>query len=153
MARKGRLRGVWRGKDGNHHPPHQRALPCTSHGGANRRCRRFESPATWDNFAATRTGLPQHSPYPILHIKSHEIDEWLRKLGGAPRTGNSTPTSICTFFSLAKSASYLPKNEETEIFTLEQMKTIRAGQAKTASRRIIPISDNLSAVTMQSKTQ
>jgi hypothetical protein len=52
-----------------------------------------------------------------------------------------------------KSASYLPKNEETESFTPEQMKTIRAGQAKTASRRIIPISDNLSAVTMQSKTQ
>ncbi|MFZ4597701.1 MAG: tyrosine-type recombinase/integrase [Terrimicrobiaceae bacterium] len=141
-------------------------------------------------------------PCPILHIKSHQIDEWLRKLGGAPRTRNSTHTSICTFFSWAKSSSYLPKNEETEaealskvktgdteteIFTPEQMKTIldaatpemipfivlgafagmraaeivridwsaidfkrkiimiRAGQAKTASRRIIPISDNLSA--------
>jgi len=141
-------------------------------------------------------------PCPILHIKSHQIDEWLRKLGGAPRTRNSTHTSICTFFSWAKSASYLPKNEETEaealskvktgdteteIFTPAQMKTIldaatpemipfivlgafagmraaeivridwsaidfkrkiimiRAGQAKTASRRIIPISDNLSA--------
>jgi len=141
-------------------------------------------------------------PCPILHIKSHQIDEWLRKLGGAPRTRNSTHTSICTFFSWAKSSSYLPKNEETEaealskvktgdteteIFTPEQMQTIldaatpemipfivlgafagmraaeivridwsaidfkrkiimiRAGQAKTASRRIIPITDNLSA--------
>jgi hypothetical protein len=48
-------------------------------------------------------------------------------LGSAPRASNSTYTSIRTFFSLAKSAFYLPKNEETEIFTLEQMKTIRAG--------------------------
>lgn len=141
-------------------------------------------------------------PCHILHIKSHQIDEWLRKLGGAPRTRNSTHTSICTFFSWAKSASYLAKNEETEaealskvktgdteteIFKPEQMKTIldaatpemvpfivlgafagmraaeivrinwsavdfgrkiimiRAGQAKTASRRIIPISENLAA--------
>ena len=40
------LRGHRRrgGKNGNHHPPHQRALPCKSHCGANRRCRRLESP-------------------------------------------------------------------------------------------------------------
>jgi integrase len=139
---------------------------------------------------------------PILQIKSHQIDEWLRKLGGAPRTRNSSLTSIRTFFSWAKSRCYLPKNEETaaegvpkvrvgdtetEIFTPEQMAkileaasaeiipfivlgafaglraaeitridwsaidlerrfiTIRAGQAKTASRRIVPISENLKA--------
>jgi len=33
-------------------------------------------------------------PLPILHIKSHQIDEWLRKLGGAPRTRNKVHTSI-----------------------------------------------------------
>ena len=139
-------------------------------------------------------------PGPILQIKSHEIDEWLRQRGGAPRTRNSSLTSIRTFFSWAKSRCYLPKNEETAaegvpkvrvgdtetgIFTPEQMSkileaataevipfivlgafaglraaeitriewsaidlerrfiTIRAGQAKTASRRIVPISDNL----------
>ena len=137
---------------------------------------------------------------PILQIKSHQIDGWLRELGGAPRSRNSTHTSLRTFFSWAKSHSYLPRAEqtaaeavakvrvgdtETEIFTPEQMAkileaapgelvpfialgafaglraaeitriewsaidlnrrfiTIRAGQAKTASRRIVSISDNL----------
>ena len=69
-------------------------------------------------------------------MKSHQIDEWLRKLGGAPRSRNTVHTSIRTFFSWAKSRSYLPKNEiteaevvakvkvgdtDTEIFTPEQM--------------------------------
>jgi len=146
-----------------------------------------------NRFAAAFTGT-------ILHVKSHQIDEWLRQLGGAPRTRNSTHTSIRTFFSWAKSRSYLPKNDateaeavpkvktgdtETEIFTPAQMRavlaaatpemvpfialgafaglraaeivridwsaidlkrriiTIRAGQAKTASRRIVPVSANL----------
>ena len=137
---------------------------------------------------------------PILQIKSHQIDGWLRELGGAPRSRNSTHTSLRTFFSWAKSRSYLPKSEETaaeavpkvrvgdteaEIFAPEQLGkileaapdelvpfialgafaglraaeitriewsaidlerryiTIRAGQAKTASRRIVPVSDNL----------
>ena len=141
-------------------------------------------------------------PLPILHIKSHQIDEWLRKLGGAPRTRNTVHTSIRTFFSWAKARSYLPKNETTEaeavskvkvgdtetgIFTPAQIKSLlaiatpemipfiaigafaglraaeiarldwsavdlkrkiihlRADQAKTASRRIIPVSDNLRA--------
>ncbi len=43
-------------------------------------------------------------------------------------------TSICTIFSWAKSSSYLPKNEETEIFTSEQMKTI----LDTATPEMIP---------------
>ena len=141
-------------------------------------------------------------PSPILHIKSHQIDEWLRKLGGAPRTRNSVHTSIRTFFSWAKTRSYLPKNEPTEaealskvkvsdtetgIFTPAQIRSLlniaapdmipfialgafaglraaeiarldwsaidltrkiiplRADQAKTASRRIVPVSDNLRA--------
>jgi len=141
-------------------------------------------------------------PGPIQQIKSSHIDQWLRKIGAAPRTRNSSLTSIRTFFSWAKSRCYLPKNEqtsaeavpkvrvgdtETEIFTPEQMSrileaapaelvpfivlgafaglraaeitridwsavdlqrrliTIRAGQAKTASRRIVPISENLRA--------
>ncbi|MEX1119855.1 MAG: hypothetical protein WEB60_13795 [Terrimicrobiaceae bacterium] len=88
-------------------------------------------------------------PTDILHVKSHQISEWLRGLGGAPRTRNSTHTSIRTFFSWARSASYLPKNEkteaeavqkvkagdtETEIFTPEQMKTI----LDTATPDMIP---------------
>lgn len=141
-------------------------------------------------------------PIPILHVKSDQIDQWLRAKQMAPRTRNTVLTSIRTFFSWAKAQSYLPKNEQTEaeavakvkvgdtetgIFTPEQMKKIfenskprfipflalgafaglraaeigrldwnainlergfieiRAGQAKTASRRIVPVSDNLKA--------
>ena len=141
-------------------------------------------------------------PGPILSIRSHAIDDWLRGLGCAPRTRNSIHTGVRTFFSWAKSRGYLPKNESTEaealskvkagetttgIFTPSQMRllldsapakmipflalgafaglraaemaridwsaidlerrliTIRADQAKTASRRLVPISDNLAA--------
>jgi len=139
-------------------------------------------------------------PIPILHVKSNHIDEWLRGLYAAARSRNTIHTSICTFFSWAKSRAYLPKNEiteaealgkmkvgdtVTEIFTPEQMAKVlavappetipfialgafaglraaeilrldwsavdlerkiiqvRADQAKTASRRIVPVSDNL----------
>lgn len=149
-------------------------------------------------------------PIPILHVKSQQIDEWLRKLGGAPRTRNTIHTNIRTFFSWAKSRSYLSKNEiteaevlnkvrvgdtETEIFTPSQLKQIveladeemipyiaigafaglraaeitrlrwdavdldrkiimiRADQAKTASRRIVPISDNLAEWLAPLKTE
>jgi len=141
-------------------------------------------------------------PIPILHIKSDQIDGWLREKKMAPRTRNTVLTSIRTFFSWAKSRSYLPKNElteaeavakvkvgdtDTQIFTPAQMRQliekadarfipflalgafaglraaeigriewsainlergiieIRAGQAKTASRRIVPMSENLKA--------
>lgn len=146
-------------------------------------------------FAAAFTG-------PILEVRSHAIDDWLRALGCAPRTRNSIHTGVRTFFSWAKSRGYLPKNESTEaeslskvkagetttgIFTPSQMRllldsappkmipflalgafaglraaemaridwsaidldrrliTIRADQAKTASRRLVPISNNLAA--------
>ena len=139
-------------------------------------------------------------PLPILHVKSNHIAEWVSGLYGSPRSRNTIHTSICTFFSWAKSRAYLPKNEiteaeavskmkvgdtVTEIFTPDQMAKIlaiapaevvpfvvigafaglrnaeiqrldwsaidldrkiiqvRADQAKTASRRIVPISDNL----------
>ena len=139
-------------------------------------------------------------PVPILHVKSNQIDGWLRKLYSNPRSRNTIHTSIGTFFSWAKSRSYLPKNEiteaeavgkakvgdtVTEIFTAEQMTKVlavappevipilalgafaglraaeiarldwnavdlnrqiiqvRADQAKTASRRIVPVSENL----------
>ncbi|MEQ1851209.1 MAG: tyrosine-type recombinase/integrase [Chthoniobacteraceae bacterium] len=139
---------------------------------------------------------------PILHVKSEQIDEWLRSLKVAPRTRNGTLTSVRTLFSFAKSRSYLPKNEITEADALNKSKVgdtdtvifepavmrkllnaaspqlipflaigafaglrsaeiarlewsainfergiieIRAGQAKTASRRIVPVSDNLRA--------
>ena len=139
-------------------------------------------------------------PVPILHVKSNQIDEWLRSLYSNPRSRNTLHASVGTFFSWAKSRSYLPKNEATEaeavgkakvgdtvteIFTSEQMAKVmavatpevlpifalgafaglrvaeitrldwsavdlnrqiiqvRADQAKTASRRIVPVSDNL----------
>ena len=67
-------------------------------------------------------------PLPILHIKSHQIDEWLRKLGGAPRTRNTVHTSIRTFFSWAKARSYLPKNEATEA---EAVSKVKVGDTET----------------------
>ena len=70
----------------------------------------------------------QAFPLPILHIKSHEIDEWLRKLGGAPRTRNTVHTSIRTFFSWAKARSYLPKNETTEA---EAVSKVKVGDTET----------------------
>ncbi len=139
---------------------------------------------------------------PILHVKSEQIDEWLRSLKVAPRTRNGTLTSVRTLFSFAKSRSYLPKNEITEADALNKSEVgdtdtvifepavmrkllnaappqlipflaigafaglrsaeiarlewsainfergiieIRAGQAKTASRRIVPVSENLRA--------
>jgi integrase len=93
--------------------------------------------------------LKDRFPGPILQIKSHEIDEWLRQRGGAPRTRNSSLTSIRTFFSWAKSRCYLPKNEETAaegvpkvrvgdtetgIFTPEQMSKI----LEAATAKVIP---------------
>ena len=141
-------------------------------------------------------------PGPLLHVKSEQIDQWLRNLGVAPRTRNGTLTSLRTLFTFAKGRSFLPKNEvtetdslakakvgdtDTEIFTPAQMRAfmeaaprelvpylaiaafaglrpaeigrlhwsainlerkiieVRAGQAKTASRRIVPISENLAA--------
>ncbi len=57
-------------------------------------------------------------PLPILHIKSHQIDEWLRKLGGAPRTLNTVHTSIRTFFSCAKARSCQGKRYKNVLFCL-----------------------------------
>jgi hypothetical protein len=108
---------------------------------SNSSSRKNRRPSDFLPFLTVFQAIRDRSPTdcPILHVKSHQIDEWLRKLGGAPRTRNSTHTSISTFFSWAKSSSYLPKNEETEaealskvktgdteteIFTPEQMKTI-----------------------------
>ncbi len=141
-------------------------------------------------------------PKPILHVKSDEIDDWLRGMDLAPRTRNGMLTSVRTLFSFAKTRSYLPKNDLTEAESLSKVKVgdtdaaifspaqlrkvlgaadpdlipflaigafaglraaeiarmdwnaidlrrriieIRAGQAKTASRRIVPVSDNLAA--------
>jgi integrase len=170
-------------------------------GGSKRYLVQLKSDIT--RFAAAFTGQ-------ILHIKSHEIDAWLRGIGKSARTRNSTLTSIRTFFSWAKSVSYLPKNQETEaeavpkvrvgdteaeIFTPAEMQkllaaataelipflalggfagfrtaeigrldwtavdfdrrinTIRAGQAQTASRRIVPMSENLAAWLLPQRQQ
>lgn len=141
-------------------------------------------------------------PGEIMHIKSAEIDRWLRGQAVVPTTRNSTLRCVKVFFAWAKTHSYLPRSEASaaellsmvktgdtaaEVFTPDQMQklllaapkhlvamlaiggfaglraaeiarldwsavnlerriiTLRADQAKTASRRIIPISDNLAA--------
>ena len=141
-------------------------------------------------------------PGPIMHVKSDQIDRWLRESNLAPVTRNNRLTVIRVLFNFAKQRNYLPKAEtteaeavpkvkpgatETEIFEPAEMEKLllaaprrlipllaiggftglraaelsrldwkavnmergmielRAGQAKTASRRIVPISDNLAA--------
>lgn len=141
-------------------------------------------------------------PGPIMHVRSDQIDRWLREGDLAPVTRNNRLTVIRVLLNFAKQSGYLPKSEaseadsvrkvktgdtETEIFQPEQIEKLllaaptrlipilalggfaglraselsrlnwsavnldrrlielRAGQAKTASRRIIPISENLAA--------
>lgn len=60
---------------------------------------------------------------------------------------NSTHTSVCTFFSWAKSASYLAKNEETEAQALSKVKT---GDTETG---IFPEDHQLKARRVTAQTQ
>lgn len=139
---------------------------------------------------------------PILHVRSEQIDQWLRKTTVSPVSRNNRLRNIRTLFIFAKQRNYLPKSEITqadlvpkakvpakdnEIFTPQQFGKLlhaapphlipllavagftglraaelerldwsalnfdrkvielRATQAKTAARRLIPISDNLAA--------
>jgi integrase len=141
-------------------------------------------------------------PGPILHVKSEEIDRWLRGLGYAVTSRNNMLQSVKGMFKFAQMRNYLPRTEITEasritklkvpakdneIYTPDQFEKLlraappdmipmlvlrgfsglrsaellrldwsavnldrsiielRATQAKTAARRIIPISDNLAA--------
>ena len=155
-----------------------------------------------DQLRSTLGMFAKAFPGPIMHVKSAEIDTWLRKSKVAPITRNNRLTVVRVLFNFAKQRSYLPKAEaseaenvpkvkpgatETEIFQPEEFEKLllsasrdlipliaiggfaglraaellrldwsavnlerriielRAGQAKTASRRIVPISDNLAA--------
>ena len=141
-------------------------------------------------------------PGPIQHVKSQQIDEWLRSTGYAASSRNNLLQCIKGLFNFARQRNYLPKSEITEasrvskvrvpakdneIYTPEQFEKLlraapvelipmlairgftgiraaelerldwnavnlerriielRATQAKTAARRLIPISDNLAA--------
>jgi integrase len=141
-------------------------------------------------------------PGPILHVKSEEIDRWLRGLGYAVTSRNNMLQSVKGLFKFARMRNYLPKTEITEASRITKLKVpakdneiytpaqfekllraapssmipllairgfsglrsaelmrldwsavnldrriieLRATQAKTAARRIVPISDNLAA--------
>lgn len=141
-------------------------------------------------------------PGPILHVKSEQIDQWLRKTNMSASSRNNRLQNIKVLFAFAKQRNYLPKSDTTEasrvnrvkippqdiaIYTPKQFETliraapvhlipllsicgftglraaelkrldwsavnierrsieVRATQAKTAARRLIPISDNLAA--------
>jgi len=141
-------------------------------------------------------------PGPILHVKSQQIDEWLRGTGYAASSRNNLLQCIKGLFNFARQRNYLPKSEITEASRLSKVKVpakdneiytpdqfekllraapadlipmlairgfagirgaeldrldwdavnlerrhieLRATQAKTAARRLIPISDNLAA--------
>ena len=141
-------------------------------------------------------------PGPIMHVRSEEIDSWLRASKLAPISRNNRLTVLRVLFNFAKQRSYVPASEKSaaemvakvkvksadaEIFQPEEMEKLlraapeillpflaiggfaglrvaelsrldwkaidmerriihlRADQAKTASRRIVPMSDNLVA--------
>lgn len=141
-------------------------------------------------------------PGPILHVKSQQIDEWLRGTGYAASSRNNLLQCIKGLFNFGRQRNYLPKSEITEASRLSKVKVpakdneiytpdqfekllratpvdlipmlairgfagirgaeldrldwdavnlerrhieLRATQAKTAARRLIPISDNLAA--------
>jgi len=146
--------------------------------------------------------ISERFPGPILHVKSQQIDEWLRGTGYAASSRNNLLQCIKGLFNFARQRNYLPKSEITEasrlskvrvaakdneIYTPEQFEMllraapddlipmlairafsgiraaeldrlswdavnlerrnieVRATEAKTAARRLIPISDNLAA--------
>lgn len=141
-------------------------------------------------------------PGPILHVKSEQIDQWLRKTNMSASSRNNRLQNIKVLFAFAKQRNYLPKSDTTEASRVKRVKIppqdieiytptqfealiraapvelvpylaigaftgiraaelarldwsavsierriieLRATQAKTAARRLIPISDNLAA--------
>ena len=90
------------------------------------------SPRIWP-ISSGKSKSKNAASVPVLHIKSHQIDEWLRKLGGAPRTRNTVHTSIRTFFSWAKARSFLPKSEATEAEAVSKVKV-----GGTEKGRVVP---------------
>jgi integrase len=155
-----------------------------------------------DAVKSTLTAFSKAFPGSILHVKSEQIEKWLRKTTHNPATRNNRLVMVRMLFGFAKQRNYLPKTEtteamqvgkskvpvtDTEIYTPEQFEKIlraapsylipylvlrgfcgirsaelcrldwsavnlerrnielRATQAKTAARRIIPICDNLAA--------
>jgi integrase len=155
-----------------------------------------------DAVKATLTAFSKAFPGSIQHVKSEQIEKWLRDTTHNPATRNNRLMMIRMLFGFAKQRNYLPKTEmteamrvgkskvpvkDTEIYTPEQFEKIlraapdylipylvmrgfcgirsaelcrldwsavnlerriielRATQAKTAARRLIPICDNLAA--------
>lgn len=155
-----------------------------------------------DAVKSTLTAFSKAFPGSILHVKSEQIEKWLRKTTHNPATRNNRLMMVRMLFGFAKQRNYLPKTDtteaallskakvpvtDTEIYTPEQFEKIlraapgylipylvlrgfsgirsaelcrldwsavnfdrklieiRATQAKTAARRLVPISDNLAA--------
>lgn len=74
-------------------------------------------------------------PGPILEVTGPDVDAWLRSLEISPVTRNSMLRCIKVLERLDWKAVDLER----------KFIEVRASEAKTASRRIIPISDNLAA--------
>lgn len=155
-----------------------------------------------DAIRSTLAAFCKAFPVSIQHIRSEQIDEWLRKTAKNPATRNNKLMIVRMLFGFARQRNYLPKTEtteamlvpkaklkvkDTEIYTPEQFEKLlraapphlipmlvfrafcgirtaelnrldwsavnfekrhielRATQAKTAARRLIPICDNLAA--------
>ncbi len=136
----------------------------------------------------------------VSHVKTGDIDTWLRQLQQSPRSRNNYRVLLVTMFRFARACGYLPKDRSTEadhiarardkgnpieIYSLEEMQDlldhsddhtrpfvalagfaglrsaeilrlqwenvkwhqkhieIKANMAKTAQRRLVPVSANL----------
>ena len=61
-------------------------------------------------------------PGPILHVKSEETDQWLRRTTSSPVTRNNRLRNIRVMFSFAKQRNYLPKSEVTQAELVRKVK-------------------------------
>ncbi len=66
--------------------------------------------------------ISERFPGPILHVKSQEIDEWLRGTGYAASSRNNLLQCIKGLFNFARQRNYLPKSEITEASRLSKVK-------------------------------
>ena len=62
----------------------------------------------------------------ITHIRTRDIEDWLRSLGVGARTRNNYRTLISTMFTYARKRGYLPKDRAHEVVDVERPK-VRGG--------------------------
>lgn len=75
-----------------------------------------------DSVKSTLTAFCKAFPESIRHVKSEQIDAWLRETSHNPATRNNRLVIVRMLFNFAKQRSYLPKNETTEPMRVSKSK-------------------------------